>query len=1010
MSFTDLFIKRPVFATVLSLVIVLFGAMSYFKLPLRQFPKIDATTVNISTSFAGASPELMESQVTTPIENAIASVDGLDYITSSSTEGSSSITANFKLGYNINAAVADVMTKVNSVRWQLPKDVNDPVISKVDPNSMPILFIAFSNPNMKPVQINDYLVRVIQPVLSTLPGVGEAKIFGKLNYAMRLWLNPYAMASKSITLSDVMNAMQNNNLQAATGKIKNATQEFNTTIKSDLVTAKEFNNLIVKEKDGALLRLSSIGHADLGTPERTAMGIVNGQQANVMGIIARTDANPLVVAKEVKKELQVIRTELPKGMTVEIVWDNANFIADSISEVQRTVIEAVVFVILVIFLFLGSLRTVTIPLVTIPLSLIGVCGIMFLMGYSLNTMTFLAFVLAIGMVVDDAIVVSENIHRHIEAGTNRFEAAITGAREIRFAVIAMTLTLAAVYMPIIFTEGLTGALFKEFAFTLAATVVISGFIALTLSPMMCSKVLPEQGKEAKLEHWINAVTAKLAQGYEKVLRLVLKVRPLVAILVVIILAGCYFLYTTTPEELAPKEDVGGLLTIMTAPASANLQYTEKYAMEVDKIYQTIPSGVFRLMIVGFPTGVNSALGFLTLKPWSKRDVSVDQVIASLFPKLAKVTGVMAFPINPFSLPGSSGFQAINFVIKSTGSYSELYKVAQKIKQAAEKNPALANVNIDLKIDKPQYNIHINRSLAGILGVNMRDISTTVNMALGQPEFNRFVMNGRSYYVIPQIEKQFREKPTSLYNLYVKTITGQLVPLSSFVKIKASVVPQSLNHFQQMRSASINANAAPGYTMGQALSALEKIADKAMKPNMQYDFGGQSRQFVEASGTMVATFGFAIIFIFLILSAQFESFRDPLIVMFTVPLSTAGALIFLKLSGGTINIYTQIGLVTLVGLISKHGILMVEFANQLREQQYELKEAIIQAAKIRLRPILMTTAAMILGALPLAIASGAGANSRHQIGMVIIGGMLFGTLFTLFVVPTAYTYLTRKELH
>lgn len=1008
MTFTDLFIKKPVVAIVLSLVILLFGAMSYLKLPLRQFPKIDATVVDIDTSFPGANPALMESQVTTPIENAISGVEGLDYITSTSTQSDSDILANFTLGYNINAAVADVMSAVNSVRYQLPDEVDDPVITKIDPNAIPVLFIAFTNPNMQPVEINDYLTRVIQPTLSTLSGVGQVKIFGQLTYAMRLWLNPYEMAAKDLTLDDVMAAMQQNNLQAPTGQIENRWQQYNTTIASDLTTADQFNNLVIKQQSGSLLRLSSIGYAELGTPESTVMGIVNGEPANVMGIIPRTDANPLDVADLVKSQLIQLKSQLPPGMEYHIVLDNSTFISASIKEVKNTILEAVICVILVIFLFLGSFRTVLVPLVTIPLSLIGVCGLMYLMGYSLNTMTFLAFVLAIGMVVDDAIVVSENIHRHIELGKKRFEAALIGAREIRFAVIAMTLTLAAVYLPIIFTEGLTGALFKEFAFTLAATVIISGFIALTLSPMMCSKVLPEQGKEGKLEHIITTTTDKLASSYDKALHGILKLRPFVLGVVIIVLASCYYMYVTSPQELAPSEDMGNLLTIMTAPSAANLNYTKKYALEVDKIYQTIPSSVFRVLIVGIPNGVNSAIGFLRLKPWSERNQSVDQIIATLYPKLSQITGLLAFPVNPFKLPGSTGFQAISFVIKSTGSYSQLNDVVQKIIAAAATNPALVNVNTDLKIDQPQYDILINRNLAGQLGVSMQSISDTVNMALGQPEFNRFTMNGRSYYVIPQIEEQFRTKPNDLYNLYVRTVTGQLVPLSSFVTIHQEVVPQSLNHFQQMRAATISANSAPGYTMGQALSALEKISEQIMPPNMQYDFGGQSRQFIQSSGTMVATFIFAIIFIFLVLSAQFESFRDPLIVMITVPLSTAGALLFLKLSGGTINIYTQIGLVTLIGLISKHGILMVEFANQLQEEGQSIQQAITNAARIRLRPILMTTAAMVLGALPLALASGAGAASRHQIGVVIIGGMVFGTFFTLFIVPTVYTYLATQK--
>ncbi len=1008
MSFTDIFIKRPVFATVLSLIILLTGLISYFKLPLRQYPKIDATEISISTAYPGASPSLMETQVTTPIENAIAGVEGIDYISSSNTEGESDIHAHFKLGYNINAAVADVVNKVSSVRWQLPKDVNDPVIRKDDPNAMPILFIAFSDPNISAVAINDYLVRSVQPVLGTLSGVGEAKVFGQLSYAMRIWLNPYLMASRGVTALDIESALSNNNLQSPTGRIENTTQEFNTVLDSNLINADQFNNLVIREDQNSLIRIKDIGYAKLGTPERRVIGLLDGKQTNVMGIITRSDANPLSVANKIKQELKTIAKQFPKGLRAQVVWDNAKFISASIKEVKKTIIEAVVFVILIIFLFLGSFRTIAIPAVTIPLSLIGVCSLMFAMNYSLNTMTFLAFVLAIGMVVDDAIVVSENIQRNIELGKNPVQAALTGAREIRFAIIAMTLTLAAVYAPIVFMTGLTGALFKEFAFTLAAAVIISGFIALTLSPMMCSKIFSDKSKKSRLENAITGVTHKLTCVYRKSLTGMLRFRSVVAVGIVIIIIGCVFLYRSIPEELAPKEDLGGIMTFVTAPATANLQYTEKYTRMINNIYKKLPSAELRLSILGVPNGVNSAWMFLTLKNWSQRKRTVDQIIASLYPKLMAIPGVMAFPVNPFSLPGSSSFMPINFVIKSTGSYQELNKVAQKVKQAVAANPMFQNVDIDMKIDKPEIDINVNRNMAADLGVPLSAIGRTVNLALGEPQFNRFDMDGRSYYVLPQLTKDYRDTPATLDNLYVRTKSSQLVPISSFIELQEKVMPQSLNHFQQMRSATITGVPAPGYTLGQALSAIEGIAKKYMKSDMQYDFSGQSRQFMEANGTMMLTFIFAIVFIFLVLSAQFESFRDPLIVMCTVLLSTAGALLLIKLSGSTMNIYTQIGLVTLIGLISKHGILMVEFANQLQGKGKSIREAIIEAASIRLRPILMTTFAMILSAVPLALASGAGANSRHQIGLTIIGGMSFGTLFTLFVVPTVYTWLASKK--
>jgi multidrug efflux pump len=564
-------------------------------------------------------------------------------------------------------------------------------------------------------------------------------------------------------------------------------------------------------------------------------------------------------------------------------------------------------------------------------------------------------------------------------------------------------------MPIIFMTGLTGALFKEFAFALAGAVVISGFVGLTLSPMMCSKLLPKQGQSSRLEVAINQYTSRLSHYYQSSLRFMLRFKLFILGGVVIIFGACYGLYVTTHEELAPKEDMGGFITLITAPASANLNYTAKYAQEIDEIYKQLPETLFRLQILGVPNGVNSAFIFTRLKSWDKRERSLNEILASLFPKIAMIPGVTAFPINPYSLPGSSGLQSIHFTIKSTGDYAELEKVAEKVKQEAQKSGIMNNVDVSLKIDKPQYHININRNLAGSLGISMQSIGSTINLALGEPEFNRFTMRGRSYYVIPQLTKQYRNEPKDLNNLNVRTDSGELVPLANIIHISENVQPQALDHFQQMRAAAIKGSPAPDYTTGDVLNQLNTIAQKYMTSSMQVDYGGQSRQFVEAQGDMIWMFILALIFIFLVLAAQFESFRDPFIVLFSVPLSTLGALIFLKLSGGSLNIYTQIGLVTLAGLISKHGILMVEFANQLQQQRgYSVYESIVEAARIRLRPVLMTTAAMILGVLPLAMASGPGAYSRNQMGMVIIGGMTFGTLFTLYVVPTMYLFLAKAK--
>ncbi len=1007
-GFTDTFIRRPVFASVIALLILLLGIVSYMNLTIRQFPKIDSSVVTVTTSYPGASAKLMEGFVSTPLESAIAGVNGIDYMTSNNTEGTSSITVYFKLGYNINTAVADVSDKVSSVRWRLPKDINDPVIAKQDPNATPIMYIAFADSKLRGAALVDYMQRVIQPQLETLNGVGEASIFGLRNYAMRIWLNPHKMAAHDITPTDVQNALARNNLQSASGRFDSKYEEFTINASTDLHTAQQFNNLVVKDINGQLIRIKDIGKAVLGETEQRASFFTQGHQANVIGIIPRSDANPLEISKEVNKVLNHISDQRP-SLSVNVMWDSTSFIAASVTEVKSTILEAGLIVILVIFLFLGSFRSLWIPAITIPLSLVGVCTLMLAFGFSLNTLTFLAMVLAIGMVVDDAIVVLENIQRHVESGMKPLAAAIVGAREIKFAVISMTLTLAAVFAPIGFMTGLLGALFKEFAFTLALTVIISGVLALVLSPMMCSRILKEKAKESRMEKWVVGATAKTARGYRHVLRYVLNYRVIVLLLMIPIMATVYYMFEFgLQSELAPQEDMGAILTIVRGPASANLAYTEKYTSILPEIYKTIPEAVTYGIINGFPSGVNSAISFLVLKPWSDRKRSVGQIITSMFPALWAIPGVSAFPVNPYSLPGTAGLFPIEFVLKTTGSYQELLTVMGKVMSAARQNPGLVNLDTDLKFDKPQFDIDIHRNKAGILGIPMSSIGEALNVSFGQPTSSRFEINGRGYDVIPQLEQKFRHKSKDLDYLYLRSISGQLVPLSNLVSIEQNVGPRSLNHFQQLRAATISASLAPGYTEGQAVQFFEQAARKVMPSNMQYDWGGATRQFIQATGKMAALFAFALIFIYLVLAAQFESFRDPFIIMVSVLLSTFGALVTLKFIGGTLNIYTEIGIITLVGLISKHGILMVEFANQQQNLGKSVHEAILNAAEIRLRPILMTTAAMVLGVMPLAFASGAGSVSRHQIGWTIAGGMFIGTFFTLIVVPTVYTYLATKK--
>lgn len=1013
MQLTDIFIRRPVFATVLSLIILLTGIRAFMSLPTREYPQIAASVINISVSYPGASPQIMEGFVTTPIESALSGIDGIDYVKSSSTTGSSNISVIFNLGYDINKAVTNISNAVASVRYLLPKQIQDPVVSEKDPNAQPTIYIPFVSPTLTPEKITDYIIRAVQPQIATLPGVAEADIFGERLYSMRVWLNPQLMASHGITANDISTALLNNNMQTAAGYIDSDLEEFDVTAQTDLQTPEQFNDLVLKNTNGNFVRLSAVGHAELGPEsDRTAV-VINGKNAIVLAVVPQPTANPLTISKEVNAILPNISHSLPQGLSAIMMWDTSRFIAASIKEVYQTILEATLFVVVVIFLFLGSFRNSLIPIITIPISVIGVCGIMLAMGYSINVLTLLAWVLAIGLVVDDAIVVVENIHRHIESGLSPFDAAIKGAREIGFAVIAMTLTLAAVYAPIGFVTGLTGALFREFAFTLAGTVIISGFVALTLSPMMCSKLLTHAERRG-LPEKIDDIFNRFMQRYKSILHEVLDRKGLVIIVAGIIYMSCYFLYSTLPSELAPAEDQGAIMAAVSAPTNANLKYTESQTKKIEAIYNTLPEQVGYGVINGYAgtPSVNSAFSFVVLKPWGERKRTAQQIIDSLFPQFWAIPGVKAFPFNIPSLPGSSGYTPVEFVLKTTGTYQDLNAAAQKLIALAQKeNPRLLNVDSNLKMDTAQINIDFDRDKAADLGIPMSEINSALNLALAQPLLAQFNMNGRSYNVIPQIMPQFRTTPSQLGQLNIRTGTGQLIPLSNIATINQVIEAQSLNHFQQQRAATITASLAPGYTLGEALHYLETLSQRDLPKNIQYDFEGQSRQFVQASGAMEETFIFAILFIFLVLSAQFESFRDPLIIMMSVPLSSAGALLALHLlPSGTLNIYTQIGLVTLVGLISKHGILIVEFANQLQEQGLDKLTAIVHSATIRLRPILMTTFAMILGALPLALSTGAGSAARSQLGWVIVGGMAFGTFFTLFVIPTMYMYIASKKSH
>lgn len=1008
LKFTDIFIKRPVLSIVLSLLILLLGLRAIMDMQLRQYPKMENTVITVSTFYSGASAQLMSSFVTAPLESAIAGADGIDYLTSQSTQSGSSISAYIKLNYDPETAFTNIMSKVNEVSGELPEGSDKPIIEKNTGSRVALMYISYSSADMNAQQITDYIVRVVQPKLQTVSGVASADIIGGSNFALRVWLDTNKMASLNLTPSDVSNALQRYNIQAAAGNTKGSFTAININAKTDLQSLDEFKDIPIKQEGNTLVRLKDVARVELGAENYDSMVKFNGKKAIFVGIQATPTANPLTVIADLRKELPGIAKAFPPSLQQSVVYDATQYIRSSIREVATTIIEASVIVILVIYAFLGSIRTVLIPVVTIPLSLIGVCAFMLFLGYSINLLTLLAMVLSIGLVVDDAIVVLENIYRYIEKGQNALDASIQGAREIAMPVISMTITLAAVYAPIGFMKGITGALFTEFAFTLAGAVVVSGVIALTLSPMMCSKLLNSALTRDRYVHFMDDQFNKLQKLYENYLENVLNHRSLSLTVAGVVLLSCYFLYANSTKELAPTEDQSVLFAAMNAPPYANIDYLEKFSNQLDDVFKSIPETRDYFLIDGMGSA-NSGFGGLILKPWDERKKSQDQILAELQPQIDKIAGLQTyvFPLPP--LPSSGHGLPIDFELTSVGDFKELYKVAQDLQIKAEKSGLFAYVSNSLQFDTPQYVFHFDRSKAALLGVNMADIAQQLAGALGENYVNRFSLQGRSYKVIQQLERSNRVNPDIINQLQVRTTSGSLVPLSTFVSVTREAEPNSLTHFQQLNSAAVVAMLRPGKTIAEGLQFLESAAKPLLKTGMSYDFGGESRQYMKEGDSLMLSFMFSMIVIFLVLAAQFESFRDPIIILISVPMSICGALIPLNLGVASINIYTQIGLVTLVGLISKHGILMVEFANQLQIREgLSIREAVLKASGIRLRAILMTTAAMVIGVVPLILASGAGAHSRFDIGLVIASGMFIGTLFTLFMVPTMYCLLAVRR--
>ncbi|RWD65729.1 MAG: efflux RND transporter permease subunit [Mesorhizobium sp.] len=1010
MSFSDIFIRRPVLSTVLACMILLLGFQAIFNLSIRQYPKVDETAITITTAYPGASADLIQGFISAPIARAVASTENIDYVTSSSRPSSSTVTVQMKLGSNPDVALTEVLSKVQGVRGTLPDASKDPVIIKGTGQQFAMMYISMQNPNMTKEQLTEYIERVVRPRISTVEGVADVQIFGAEEYSMRVWIDPVRLAARGATAADVLTAINNSNFLSAPGNTQNEYVVSSITVHSTLQTPEAFSQLPIRSTDGQVVRLRDVARVELGAASTDTRVSFNGKPGTFLAIFPTPAANPLTTAAAVTKLVPVIQETLPKGMTIEVVYDSTEQISASIEEVFKTIGEAVAIVIVVILLFLGSFRSVMMPIVTIPLSLIGVCFILFSVGYSINLLSLLAMVLAIGLVVDDAIVVVENIHRHMEEDhMSPMQAAFNGMREIFSAIVAMTITLAAVFAPLAFTGGLTGALFREFAVTLAGSVVLSGLIAVTITPMMSARLL-KAGAHGRFQRIVDGTFGRVERVYERAVTASLRNRPVTLIIVVALVSLTGFMFTKTSSELAPEEDQGFLLSIVTAPRYATSDYTEAYVNQILGLVRDIPETRAQFSAVAFGGTTNSAFVGFAFKDWAERQRSSKEIQADITGRLAKVAGVEAFVFAPPTLPGSGGGLPISMVVRSTGDPSEVFDQAEKIKNKAQASGRFIVVQNSMAYDAPQVTVTIDRERAAALNLPIADIGNTLTLLVGGAEVAQFDRDSNSYDIIPQVPQEFRDNPEKLGEYFVRSVDGKMVPLSAVVKISTNASPAAIEQFNQLNSSTISALPLPGVTTGDGLKVLEDLARETLPDTFFIDYSGQSRQEKEQGNTILIAFIAAVIVIYLVLAAQFESFRDPLIIMMAVPLSIFGAIVPLNIGLGTLNIYTQVGLITLIGLITKHGILLVEFANQQREVHgMRRRDAIIASAKVRLRPILMTTAAMALGVVPLIISSGAGAAARYSMGLVIFTGILVGTMFTLFVVPMFYTFIASKDL-
>ncbi|WP_297505251.1 efflux RND transporter permease subunit [Ferrovum sp.] len=1004
MRFTDLFLRRPVLATVVNLIILVLGLRALFGLPVNQYPRTQNAVVTIATSYYGADAQTVAGFITQPLEAAIAQAQGIDYLSSNSLMGASVITATLRLNYDASRALTEINTQVNSVRNQLPPEAQQPVLSVQVGQTVDAMYMGFYSTTLPTSNVTDFLLREVKPTLDSVEGVQTAELLGARNFALRAWLNQDRMAANGVTAADVNAALAANNYLTSAGATKGQAVTVDLTAGTDLHSVEEFKHLVVKQSGLGLVRLEDVADVTLGSDNYDFNVAFDGQKSVFIGIKVAPNANVLEVAERVRKAFPALQSKLPTGLTGKIVYDSTEYITSAIHEVAKTLLEALVIVTAVIFLFLGRARAVVIPLVTLPLSLVGTFLIMLMLGYSINLLTLLALVLAIGLVVDDAIIVVENVERHQRAGKNAREAAFLAARELAGPILAMTVVLVAVYVPIGFQGGLTGALFTEFAFTLAGAVTVSGVVALTLSPVMCAYFLKQNssptGFMARLEHGME----RLHEGYRRVLSSVLETHGVMIVMGFLFLGVTVFLFMTSARELAPQEDQGIVLYSMIGPANVTADEMQRNAQAIQKIAKAEPEYAQMFQITGAPV-LNQGLGGVVFKPWDERKRSAEVLQKELQMRWGQVPGVRvaAFQFPP--LPGTQGLP-VQFVITTTESFGRLDEVAQKVVDRARQSGMFFFVDADLKLDKPQSRFVVDRDLTATLGLTQQQVGDTLSGALSGNYVNYFSMDGRSYRVIPQVRQTDRLNPAQVPAYYFRTPDGRLFSAATLGHLRQLVVPETVSHFQQLNATTIGGVTTPLVSQGEVLAFLNKTLQEVAPSGFNVDYSGASRQFMSESGSFAVTLMFAVLMVFLVLAALFESFRDPLIILISIPMALFGALLLINLGGSSLNIYTQVGLVTLMGLISKHGILIVQFANELQRAGRSKREAIVEAAGIRMRPILMTTAAMVLGVLPLVLAGGAGAAGRRAMGLVIFSGLSIGTLFTLFVVPAMYLWLAR----